>query len=273
MRYLHLIRVFITGSIQGETAYRFNFAANLLNTVLGLAGSAGGLAVVFFRNETLNGWNVREATALLGVYLLILGLKDIVIGPGLESLSGLSGELWTGLFDYTLLKPLPIQFYISFRKWSVWSVINISIAAAIIAISGLGGFGMQAVSAQAAPVQTAGPFLLFLFTILISLVLIYSILLILASAAFWYLGTPLMWIFDGLIQTGRFPVGIYPKFFRILLTWVIPVGFIVTVPAQVFLGGANIVQVVGGAALAVFLFLLSSVLFKLSIRKYASASS
>lgn len=268
MRYLHLIRVFIIGSIQGETAFRFNFATNLLNTVLSLAGSVGGLAVVFYKNETLNGWGIREVTALLGVYLLILGLKDIVIGPGLESLSGLSGELWTGLFDYTLLKPLPIQFYISFRKWSLWSVINISIAAVIIAISRFGGFGMQAAS-----VQTAGSFPLFLFTIMISLVLIYSILLILASAAFWYLGTPLMWIFDGLIQTGRFPVGIYPRFFRILLTWVIPVGFMVTVPAQVFLGEANTVLVVGGTALSVFLFLLSSALFKLSLGKYASASS
>lgn len=268
MRYLHLIRVFIIGSIQAETAYRFNFATNLFNTVLSLAGSVGGLAVVFNKNETLNGWSIREVTALLGVYLLILGLKDIVIGPGLESLSGLSGELWTGLFDYTLLKPLPIQFYISFRKWSLWSVINILIAVVIIAISRFGDFGIQAAS-----VQMAGSFPLFLLTILISLILVYSILLILASAAFWYLGTPLMWIFDGLIQTGRFPVGIYPKFFRILLTWVIPVGFIVTVPAQVFLGGANTALVLGGAALAVFLLLLSSALFKLSLRKYSSASS
>ncbi len=268
MRYMHLIRVFIIGSIQGETAYRFNFATNLLNTVLSLAGSIGGLAVVFNKNETLNGWGIREVTALLGVYLLILGLKDIVIGPGLESLSGLSGELWTGLFDYTLLKPLPIQFYVSFRKWSIWSVINILIAVVIIAISRFGDFGMQAATAH-----TSGSFLLFLFTILISLVLIYSILLILASAAFWYLGTPLMLIFDGLIQTGRFPVGTYPKFFRIMLTWVIPVGFIITLPAQVFLGEANTALVLGGAALAVFMLLLSSVLFKMSLRKYASASS
>jgi ABC-2 type transport system permease protein len=54
---------------------------------------------------------------------------------------------------------------------------------------------------------------------------------------------------------------------------VIPVGFIVTLPAQVFLGGANTALVLGGAALAVFLFLLSSALFKLSLRKYTSASS
>jgi ABC-2 type transport system permease protein len=262
---MHLLVVFIKGSFQGETAFRFNFAANLLKTVLNLAGSIGGLAVVFYNKESLNGWGYREVTALLGVYLLILGLKDLVIGPGLESLSGLSGDLWTGLFDYTLLKPIPVQFHVSFRKWSLWSLIDIIIAVFILLASASGKSGFEAMN--------SGMLFLFPVSLLISLVLIYSVLLILASAAFWYLGTPLMWVFDSLIQTGRFPVGIYPGFLRILLTWLIPVGFIITVPAQVLSGMADVTLLAGGALLAVVLFSSATALFRLSLRKYASASS
>lgn len=265
MRYLHLIEVFIRASFQSEAAYRFNFVSNLLNTILNLAGSIGGITVVFLNREELNGWSFREAAALLGVYLLVMGIKNLAIGPGLESLSGLSGELWTGSFDHTLLKPLPVQFHISFRKWSLWSVIDVLLAAAIIIISLSGN-----------PVlNTPDPFMYlpFLLSLLFSLVLVYSVLLVLASAAFWYLGTPLMWIFDSLIQTGRFPVGIYPGFFRFLLTWLIPVGMIITVPARFITGMADLRLLAGGGCLSVFIFTAASLLFKESLKKYSSASS
>lgn len=275
MRYIRLLGVFIKASFQSETSYRFNFTANLLKTMLNIIGSMGGLAVVFYNSGAINGWGYDELAALLGVYLLVQGLKDLVIGPGLESLSGLSGELWTGQFDYTLLKPVPTQFYISFRNWSLWSLIDIAFAAGIIIVSASGDFPPETGLAQmhVANLGRTGDFLVFIAALLVSLLLVYSVLLILASAAFWYLGTPLMWIFDSLIQTGRYPVGIYPGFLRIVLTWVIPVGFIITVPAQALSGGLGIPQLAGGAGLAVFMFLLAAAFFRHSLKKYSSASS
>lgn len=266
MKPFHLIGVFIKGSFQRETAFRFNFGINFLHTLLNIAGSLGGLYVVFQNGDSLNGWEYRETMALLGVYLLVLGLKELVIGPGLESLSGLSGELWTGSFDFTLLKPLPEQFHISFRKWHLWSIVDI-VAAIILIFSSLSGGNTNIIN-----MKTGSP-VLFILALVISLVLIYSILLLLASAAFWYLGTPLMWIFDSLIQAGRFPVGIYPGFFRILLTWVIPVGFVITIPAQALTGTLEPVVLAGGAALAAGLFFIARAFFRLSVRKYSSASS
>lgn len=275
MRYIHLIGVFIKASFQSEASYRFNFSANLLKTLLNIGGSIGGLAVVFYNSGSVNGWGRNELAALLGVYLLILGFKDLVIGPGLESLSGLSGELWTGQFDYTLLKPVPAQFYISFRKWSLWSLIDIAFAAVIIFISVSGLYLPEAglaLKPGAYPGQSGG-IAEFIAALLISLVLVYSILLILASAAFWYLGTPLMWIFDSLIQTGRYPIGIYPGFLRAVLTWLIPVGFIITVPSQALTGTLSISALAGGACLTALMFLLAAVFFRYSLKKYSSASS
>ena len=275
MRYIRLLGAFIKASFQSETSYRFNFTANLLKTVLNIVGSIGGLAVVFYNSGAINGWGYAELAALLGVYLLVQGLKDLVIGPGLESLSGLSGELWTGQFDYTLLKPVPTQFYISFRKWSLWSLVDIAFAAGIIIVSASGVIPPETGIApmNGAYLGWTGDIFIFIAALLVSLLLVYSVLLILASAAFWYLGTPLMWIFDSLIQTGRYPVGIYPGFLRIVLTWVIPVGFIITVPAQALSGGLDILTLSGGTGLAVLMFLLAAVFFRSSLKKYSSASS
>lgn len=263
MKIFHLIGVFIRGSFQREAAFRFNFGVNLINTFLNIAGSIGGVFIVFYNRESLNGWSFHQALTLLGVYLLVLGLKNLFIGPGLESLSGLSGELWTGSFDFTLLKPVPLQLFISFRKWSLWSIADLAVAAAVIMFPALSGI-----------IEVKGmAFVMFIAALLISVLMIYSVLLILASAAFWYLGTPLMWIFDALIQTGRFPVGIYPGFFRFILTWIIPIGFIITVPAQALTGRIEPLILAGGAGLSAVLFVASAAFFRLSVRKYASASS
>jgi ABC-2 type transport system permease protein len=283
MRQFHLIGVFMRSSFQKEAAYRFNFGANLLNTILGLAGSIGGVLVIFSARKSLNGWSFRQVLALTGVYLLIQALKNLATAPSLNSLTGFSGELWTGRFDFVLLKPVSPQFHVSFKDWSFWSVFDALLAVGIIisAVSGLpgqtgsvsgslGGTIPFSVSTPAAgPVSAA----LFIAAVAISLVLVYSILLLLGSAAFWYLGTPLSWIFDAFIQAGRFPVGIYPGFLKLFLTWLIPVAFIITVPAEVLTGGANIAALIGGALISVLLFVLSSAFFRLSVRRYTSASS
>ena len=39
-------------------------------------------------------------------------------------------------------------------------------------------------------------------------------------------------LFEGVYQTGRWPVGVYPGWLRYSVTFLIPVGFAVTVPAE-----------------------------------------
>jgi len=103
--------------------------------------------------------------------------------------------------------------------------------------------------------------------------IVYAVLLLLASCVFWYRGVPLTWIFDSLIQMGRYPVGIYPGWLRLLLTWVVPVGFITSVPAQALTGRVPALTLLGGAALALGLLVLASAFLRLSLRRYSSASS
>ena len=39
-------------------------------------------------------------------------------------------------------------------------------------------------------------------------------------------------LFDGVYLTGRFPVGIYPTWLRLSVTFLVPIGFAITVPAE-----------------------------------------
>lgn len=263
MHYLRLIFLFLKASLQNEMAFRFNFLLNTLNSLLGLAGGLGGLLIVYANQESLNGWSFAETLALLGVYLTVQAIRDLFIGPSLNKLAGMDGEIESGNFDFTLLKPVPVQFHVSVRVWSLWSVFNIMIGISVlgVAISRLG------------IAYTPADILLFVLALFVSQVLLYSIMLILSSIAFWYRGTYLLWILNDVMQTGRYPIGIYPGFIKLILTWVIPIGFIVTVPAEILAGKVNVASLFGGMLLAAVLFVLASALFRRCLSKYASATS
>jgi ABC-2 type transport system permease protein len=68
-------------------------------------------------------------------------------------------------------------------------------------------------------------------------------------------------------------VGIYPGWLRLLLTWIVPVGFITTVPAEALAGQASPASLLAGAVLAVGLVTAASLLLRVSLRRYSSASS
>ena len=92
-------------------------------------------------------------------------------------------------------------------------------------------------------------------------VVLYSVLLALASLIFWSPGFLFTWIFDGIFQMARYPVGIYPGWLRWCLTWIIPVGIMTTVPANVFRGAASWGMLAGSLVFAGVLFVGASALF------------
>ena len=57
------------------------------------------------------------------------------------------------------------------------------------------------------------------------------------------------------------------------LAWMVPVGFMTTVPAQALAGEVAPGMPWGGVALAIGLLVAASALFRVGLRRYASASS
>ena len=76
-----------------------------------------GLLVLFGQVQTSARLGLSATLALLGVYLIVGALRGLFIGPSLDALAGMDGEVWSGRFDFTLLRPVNTQFLASFRKW------------------------------------------------------------------------------------------------------------------------------------------------------------
>ena len=263
MRPFRLIAAFMRASFQEESAYRANFFISLLTSLLNLATGVLGIVVLFGQIDTVQGWNLASTLALLGVYLTVSALRQLFIGPSLDALSGMDGEIWTGAFDFTVLRPVDTQFMASFRKWRWFASIDL--------LLGLGALVTAVI--QLGVTLSLGQVLAFLLTLFSGMLILYAILLVFAAIIFWSPGVLFTWVFDGIFQLGRYPLGMYPGWLKLILTWVVPVGVITTIPAQALLGSLTLPGLLTSLGLALVLVTAASILFRVGLKRYASASS
>lgn len=105
-------------------------------------------------------------------------------------------------------------------------------------------------------------------------IIIYCFQLMLTSTAFWIIRVyELVNLFEGVYAAGRWPVGIYPNWMRFGLTFLMPVAFAVTIPAEALIGRLTPLTLLGALGLTLALLALSRLVWRLGIRSYAGASA
>lgn len=80
-------------------------------------------------------------------------------------------------------------------------------------------------------------------------------------------------IYRDITSTGRLPIDVYREPVRGLLTFILPVAIIMSVPAKAFLGVLSVWFIVISLVVAVITFTVSLHLWRYSLTKYSSASS
>ena len=74
-------------------------------------------------------------------------------------------------------------------------------------------------------------------------------------------------------QAGRWPVGIYPGWLRISLTFLVPVAFAVTVPAESLTGRLTVSTLLGTLALAAGFVAVTRWFWRFGLRHYTGTSA
>ena len=151
----------------------------------------------------------------------------------------------------------------SFSHWRPLALIDLALAAGVMAL---------AVS-QLIQVMAVAHLLAFLLTLAAGMVTLYAIMLALTALIFWAPRFLISWVFDGVFQMARYPVALYPGWLRLVLTWIVPVGIITTVPVQALTGRLDGLTLPGSITISVGLLLGASALFRVGLRRYESASS
>lgn len=80
-------------------------------------------------------------------------------------------------------------------------------------------------------------------------------------------------IYRDLTSLGRFPIDIYKEPLRGILTFLIPVGIMLTIPAKALMGLISPVGIIGSVVFGFILLFISLAFWNFALKKYSSASS
>jgi len=258
---LRIVWTFFRLGVLNELGYRANFFIQLFQSLLELGAAIAGVAIVFSHTDELGGWRQAELIALLGVYFLVGGLIRTLIQPSMQRFME---QVRLGTLDFTLTKPEDAQLLVSIQQVQIWKLTDVVLGVITlgVALSRLGG------------VVGVGGALAFGVALLAGGAIVYSFWLMLATCAFWFVRVEnILVIFQSMYEAGRWPVGIYPGWLRLSLTFLVPVAFATTVPAEALAGRLTMTTLFGAIALALALLAASRLFWRTGLRRYSGASA
>jgi ABC-2 type transport system permease protein len=260
-RYARLLRVQLRTSTIGAMQYRADFVVRGLIALLWIAVALVPIVVVFGARREVAGWSFPDALVVVGWFTLLKAILEGAVSP---SLTAVVEHVRNGTLDFVLLKPADAQFLVSTAKFEPWRIIDMAGALVIFA------YAFRLLGRWPNPLQVG----LSLIFLLLATAILYSIWILVVSAAFWVVKVDnLSYLFGSLFDAGRWPIDVFRGALRFAFTFVFPLAVMTTYPAQALLGtlrpGTALFALAGGLGFAA----LSRQVWLRALRLYTSASS
>ena len=258
-RYLRVLKLFWSTAIAAELEYRINFVISALSSTGNLVGSLFGLFLFYRNGYSFAGWRWEEAIVVLGIFTILEGFSTMFLAP---NLSKIVQHIQNGTLDFVLLKPISSQFWLSARSISPWGIPNL-----------LFGFGLLGYAGNKLGLGLSS-YLLSLIPLTFGFISLYSIWFMLGATSIWFVKIfNVTEVLRGLMEAGRYPMAAYPASYRFFFTFVVPIAFLTTVPAETLLGRGEASWIIGSMFLAIGLLYASHQFWRFALRFYTSASS
>ena len=247
--------------VLNELQYRVNFFIQLLQSAVAVGTGLIGLSLVFGQVDNLAGWSRAELLAVMGVHILMGGVIRSAIQPNMERLMN---DVLNGTLDFALTKPADAQALVSVREFRFWQLTDVVVGLVILVIA------VNQLSAELEAAQV----LLFLAALLLGSIMLYCVWLMVTSIAFWVVRVgDIVELFQGLFAAGRWPVSVYPDWLRTGMTFLVPVAFAVTMPAEAVTNRLTGESMLFAVALTLFFMALARGIWLLGLRSYSGASA
>ena len=251
---------FKVGSLN-ELQYRANFFIQLLQSAVSVGVALVVLSLVYSQTTELNGWDESELLIVLGIQILLGGVIQTSIQPNMQRLME---EVRDGKLDFALTKPEDSQVLVSVRDVRIWRAVDVISGGAVLA------YGISGLTDSV----TAGDVVLFFAMLAVGTVTIYCFWLVIATLAFWIVNVwEIIELFDGIYQAGRWPTSIFPGWLRFGVTFIFPLAFAITVPAEAITSRLEWSTVGIAVGFAVVLFAFTRWWWGFGLRRYSGASA
>ncbi|HWV36618.1 MAG TPA: ABC-2 family transporter protein [Thermomicrobiales bacterium] len=260
-RHARLWRGFLSLALVREAQFRAHLLATVSVGLIQIAIALIPILLLFGFTESVRGWTRADVIVLVGMHQLVSAMLAMFIAP---NMTRMTEYITHGDLDLMLVRPVNTQFYVTTRWMQPAELFNILTGLALIA------FGL--VHTGSAPgALDAGKSILLLVMGFVLLTCAWSAL---SFCAFWMSSvTSITFFFYDTLEAGRYPVIFFPTVIRMVLTFVVPLAFATTFPAQSLTGGITGWVVLGGIAFSALALGLVRAFWLRAVRLYASASS
>lgn len=244
-----------------QMEYKFNFVVGGTFELLWTMMYIVFIDVLFFHTESINGWNKYQMLLLTFQGGLMDSLFTFCIVPGLKRLPEMINM---GTLDFILLKPINKRFNISFHEFDIPQIKNV-----LINILGI-IYCIRKLKIEMTPIKCS----LYLLLSVNGFFIIYSMMFILMSSAFWFMRMDIvMGIGSELITIGNKPMSVYPNIIQKILTYVIPILVCFNFPILYLVNGLKKNFIPYSLFSGMLIFVISNRIFHRGLRRYVSAGS
>lgn len=259
-RFWRVYRATLVTSIIRDLEFRANFAAKVLQAFGWVAFYVIVIEVIYHNVPEVAGWNRAMGLVLGGTVLLNAGVCGVLF----PSLLDVPDQVRKGTLDFVLTRPIDTQFSVSLRKLEISRIGNFLAGAVML------GFGLLHLSRSPLPVDWAA----YLVCLIGGILFYYSVSFFLATLAIYFVRTDNIWVISEImIESARYPADVFPRIFRFIAIYVVPIAVISTVPARMLVFGFDPVLTLVAALWGVGSLLLTRMFWNRSMDRYSSASS
>lgn len=251
-RKLDLMLEFFKLSIKQSTVYRGTWLLGVLGQFLNYGATILSLYIVILSLGSIKGWNAGEMLFIYAFSLLAYALAaSVFYGPCMM----LGTKVLNGDFDQTLTKPMNPLTYEIVSNFNIGYISHILLGIVLVVIA-----------VKKMSLEISVTTVISIIVIVFCGALIQASLLLFASMFSFIMinGNPaLKFIVFNARNFIQYPLNIYPRSIQLILTFILPYGFINFYPVVNLLHKEELAF--GGAVLGTLLPIISVLLFAISI--------
>ncbi len=262
-RYLEIYGIMLRNSLIREMSFKANFILWMLVEVLWFCGQIFFFGIIFGEVDRIGDWTKWEVVLLVGTHQMIAQLFQAFFFTNVSNVPEL---VRTGKLDSLLVLPMDSQFAVSTKQFGLDSLLNALLGGAVVIVS----------LVQLHVTPSGVSLLLYAVAVVFGVAIHYSIMLALAAVSFWIVRAQgLVYGYFNFLNIARFPDVIFPRLFRFVFGWIIPVIIVANIPARLLIKPLDqplwlMFHLVIAASIAVG---LSRFFWLFALRRYSSASS
>jgi len=262
IRYLTIYTALWKNSVARETMFKGNFLLWIFVELLWFGLQLSFIGVIYLHTDAIGTWTKWQVVMLVGASQFI---QQIFQAFFVINCANLSELVRTGKLDFLLLLPVNTRFIVSLRQVDLGGFVNAASAVAIIV------YAAHQLDLTPTVLQILG----FLALCLAGIAIHYSLMFTLATICFWTVRAQgMVWGYYNLFQIARMPDEAFQRgVFKAVFTFALPMLLVSNVPVRLLVETLTSPKLFLLLCLAVICPLVSEWIWRISVRRYTSASS